>query len=271
VTEALAAAERWRELLAGWAIPAAIVDQAPESPWRHDVVAFAVDDTLDTDTTSARWAREVLPPRGGTVLDVGCGGGRSAVPLVPPATELIGVDRTGAMLDEFVRAAEAVGVARRTVHGAWPEVAPVTPVADVVICHHVVYGVGDIVPFLWALTEHARLAVVVEMSVRHPMSVWSAAWRHFWGVERPDGPTHLDLVAVLRELGLDPELTVGPRRAWSSAAADPDSLVPTARRRLCLPAERDLELAAWLTEHPPDRVSEVATIRWPGEAHLGAP
>ena len=266
MTEPVAAAERWRELLAGWAIPSAIVEQAPESPWRHDVEAFAVDDTLDRDTVSAKWAREVLPPFGGTVLDVGCGGGRSAIPLVPPATELIGVDRRDAMLDEFVRAAGEIGVARRTVHGDWPEVASVTPLADVVICHHVVYGVGDIVPFVWALTEHARLAVVVELPVRHPMSTWSEAWQHFWDLPRPDGPTHLDVLAVLREIGIDPEVAVGPRRALSHAASDPASLVSTARRRLCLPAERDDELAVWLDAHPPKWVSEVATIRWAGEA-----
>ncbi|MFP5488169.1 MAG: class I SAM-dependent methyltransferase [Acidimicrobiia bacterium] len=264
--EPVTAADRWRELLAGWAIPASILEQAPESPWRHDVAAFAVDATLQRDTTSARWAREVLPPSGGTVLDVGCGGGRAALALVPPATELIGVDPVGAMLDEFVRAAASAGVARRTVHGAWPDVASTTPVADVAISHHVAYDVGDIVPFLWALTDHARLAVVLEVPVRHPMSAWSAGWRHFWGVERPDGPTHLDLVAVLRELGLDPEVVVGPRRALSTAAADPRTLLPTARRRLCLTPDRDDELAAWLDDHPPAWVPEVATLRWAGEA-----
>lgn len=260
------AADRWREQLAGWGIPDAILASAPESPWIHDVAAFAVDDRLDRDTTSTRFAREVLPPFGGTVLDVGCGGGRSALPLVPPATELIGVDRSGAMLDEFVAAASAAGVARRTVHGAWPEVASYTPVADVAVCHHVVYDVGDIEPFLMALTAHARLAVVVELPILHPMSAWSEAWRHFWDVDRPAGPTYLDFVAVVRQLGLDPELVVGPRRAHSSAATDAASLVPTARRRLCLPPERDDELATWLVAHPPTWVTEVATVRWPGEA-----
>jgi len=265
-----APAERWREQLAGWGIPDAILASAPQSPWTHDVAAFAVDDRLDRDTWSARWAREVLPPVGGTVLDVGCGGGRSSLPLVPPATELIGVDRSGAMLDAFVDAATAAGVARRTVHGAWPEVAPHTPVADVAICHHVVYDVGDLVPFLLALTGHARLAVVVELPVLHPMSAWSEAWRHFWDLDRPVGPTHLDVVAVVRELGLDPEVVVGPRRAHSSVAADPATLVPTARRRLCLPPERDDELATWLAEHPPTWVTEVATLRWPGDAPADA-
>ena len=59
-----AAAGRWAELLGGWGLPQAILDQAPESPWGHEPRRFAVDETPDRDTTSARWAREVLPPDG---------------------------------------------------------------------------------------------------------------------------------------------------------------------------------------------------------------
>lgn len=268
MTDGLAfpAADRWRELLGGWGIPARIAERAPESPWGHDVDAFTVDPTTERETISVRWAREVLPPLGGSVLDVGCGGGRSSLPLAPPATELVGVDRSGEMLDHFVDAATQAGVARRTVHGEWPEVAPHTPTADVVVCQHVLYDVGELVPFLWALTDHARLAVVVEVPTRHPMSAWAEAWAHFWDVSRPAGPTHLDLLAVVRELGLDPEFAVGPRRAPSVASADPSRLVPTARRRLCLPPDHDDELAEWLDDHPPAWVEEVATLRWAGEA-----
>lgn len=260
------AADRWRDALGAWALPDHVVAAAAESPWRHDVARFVVDDTIERDGTSARWAREVLPPLGGTVLDVGCGGGRSVAPLIPPATEVIGVDRTGAMLDEFVGAATRAGVARRTVHGDWPDVMPTTPTADVAICHHVLYDVADVAPFLLALTARARLAVVVELPVRHPMTAWNEAFEHFWGVVRPEGPTHLDLVAVLRELGVDPEYTVSPRRALSRFGADPAHLVPVARRRLALAPDRDAELADWLTEHPPAFVADVATIRWPGDA-----
>ena len=263
---ALPASERWAELLAGWGLPRRILDQALESPWSHAVGRFAVDATLERDSTSSRWAREVLPPLGGTVLDIGCGGGRSSLPLAPPATELIGVDQTGAMLDEFVAAAERAGVARRTVHGRWPEIAAQTPHADVVVCHHVLYNVGDIAPFLWALTDHARLAVVVEVPTVHPMSAWTPAWRHFWDLDRPAGPTVDELLAVLRELGLDPEHTTSPRGPLSAYAADPATLVPTARRRLCLPADRDRELAEWLAANPLPWPDTVATIRWPGAA-----
>lgn len=264
------AAQRWADQLAGWGLPDEILEQAPESPWFHDPRRFAVDDTLDRDGTSARMAREVLPPVGGTVLDVGCGGGRSALTLVPPATELIGVDSSGAMLDHFVEAAMEAGVARRTVHGDWPDVAGHTPVADVVVCHHVVYNVGDIMPFILALTDHARLAVVVEMPTVHPMSAWAPAWEHFWGLSRPDGPTADGFVDVIRELGLDPEITVSSRSALSTAAADPDVFVPTTRRRLCLPPDRDAEIAEWLGRHPPPFADRVATVRWPGAAEPAA-
>jgi SAM-dependent methyltransferase len=260
------AAERWAELLSGWGLPKAIVDQARESPWGHEPQRFAVDEALDRDTTSARWAREVLPPAGGTVVDVGCGGGRSSLTLAPPASELIGVDRSGAMLDEFVRAATSAGVARRTVHGSWPDVADVTPIADVVVCNHVLYDVSDVVPFVLALTDHARLAVVVEIPTRHPMSAMSPAFRHFWNLERPDGPTPRDLVAVLDELGLQPETTRSPSPPPAAHVNDPAHLVSTVRRRLCLGPERDEELAAWLAVNPPPWIDEVATIRWPGSA-----
>lgn len=260
------AAERWGALLGGWGVPADILERAPESPWTHEPSRFAVDEHLDRTGVSARWGREVLPPVGGTVLDVGCGGGRASLALVPPANEVIGVDTSGAMLDHYLAAAARAGVARRTIHGAWPDVAGLAPHADLVVCHHVAYNVSDIVPFLWALTDHARLAVVLEIPTVHPMSAWAPAWRHFWGVERPAGPTSDDLVAVLRELGLEPEHTTSPRRPVAGDDAGQEQLVRIARRRLCLSAERDRELADWLERHPPPWADTMATIRWPGAA-----
>ncbi len=126
------------------------------------------------------------------------------------------------------------------------------------------YDVGDVVPFVLALTEHARLAVVVEVPTRHPMSAWSPAWRHFWQLERPTGPTHHDLIEVLDELGLQPEHTTSGRGALPRFASDPGQLVPMARRRLCLAPDRDAELAAWLAANPLPWPDTVATIRWPG-------
>lgn len=262
------AAERWSAQLAEWGIPDEILARAPVSPWSHEVPTFSVDDTLDRDGTSARVAREVLPLRGGVVLDVGCGGGRSSAVLVPPAARLIGVDQDEAMLTAFAEAARSSRVDAQTVHGRWPDVAPVTPIADVVVCNHVFFNVADAVPFATALTDHARLAVVVETTVRHPLSGWNRAWKHFWGLDRPVGPTDADLVAVLQEVGFDPEVWRGRRAPLSRHSSDPSTLLPAARRRLCLGPERDDELAEYLSQHPIEFFDTVATLRWPGTATI---
>src|SRR4029453_14619207 len=217
----MSAADHWAAQLGEWGIPDEILAQAPISPWSHDVAMFSVDDTLDREGLSARVAREVLPLNGGVVLDVGCGGGRSSAVLVPPAETLIGVDVNATMLAAFEDAAGSLGVAVQTVHGRWLDVAPTTPIADVVVCHHVFFNVADVVPFATALTEHARLAVVGEIPVRHPLSGWNAAFKHFWDLARPVGPTDADLIAVLREAGFAPEVWHSHRTPLSSHSSDP--------------------------------------------------
>ena len=52
---------------------------------------------------------------------------------------------------------------------AWPEVAPWTPVADVVICHHVVYDVGDVV--LWDDLSTLHSATLTDPDAPRPDAV----------------------------------------------------------------------------------------------------
>jgi SAM-dependent methyltransferase len=260
------AAERWAAALGEWAIPQHVLDQAPGSPWRHDPATFAVDDTLDRTVQSAEVARSVLPPNGGVVLDVGCGGGRASMSLVPPAERVIGVDENPEMLVEFTAAAAAAGARSSTIEGRWPDVAAETPVADVVVCHHVAYNVADIEPFLFALTDHARLAVVVVLPPRHPQSAWNVAWRHYWGIDRPDSPTANDLVAVLAEIGIEADRWEMPRPPVSRHAADPDAIARRAQRTLCLGDDCHEELIAFVAEHPPAWPTSHVLLRWPGSA-----
>jgi SAM-dependent methyltransferase len=260
------AAARWADRLAQWEIPAEIIARAPVSPWQHETATFAVDETLDRHDPATEVARGVLPVTGGSVLDVGCGGGRASIALVPPAERLIGVDQSPAMLAAFELAAEDADARSLTIEGRWPDVGPATPIADVVVCHHVAYNVADIEPFLLALTVHARLAVVLVLPPRHPLSAWNDAWRHFWGLERPVEPTADDLAEVLAGLGLVAERWDVPRPPLARAAWDASSLVRSARRRLCLGEDRDDELAAYLDSHPPDWSETNVVFRWPGVA-----
>ena len=252
------AAQRWRDALDAWAIPDEIIDAAPESPWIHPPELFAVPDTIAPSPSHDR-AREVLSA-GATVLDVGCGGGVAAFALTPPATHVIGVDHQPEMLEMFRANAAARGVACDTVEGFWPSVAARTPGGDVVTAHHVVYNVADIGPFLEQLSSHATRRVVIEMPQRHPLSSLSAAWEHFWGLERPTTPTSDDLLAVLGEMGvtLRSEDFVGSLRN----APDLESAARFARIRLCLPTSREDEVRSFLRDNPPPVDRPLTSIWW---------
>ena len=236
------AAVAWREALESWAIPPRILDAAPESPWTLPVELFARRaDAPRAPTASDRRALEALP-RGGTVLDVGCGAGAASMPLAGPAARLIGVDGSAGMLAAFAERAAGAGVAFETVKGRWPDVAGRTPPADVVVCHHVVYNVPDLGPFARALTEHARRRVVLELMPEHPLSNLNDLWVRFHGLERPSRPTADDCVAVLGELGIRLGREEWESADWHGGFTNLDDLVAFVRRRLCLTADRDPEV-----------------------------
>jgi SAM-dependent methyltransferase len=199
---------------------------------------------------------------GGSVLDIGCGGGAAGLALVPPATCLIGVDASPEMLANFSAATEHLDVASQAVLGRWPEVAGQAGLADVVVCHHVVYNVAALVPFVAALTDHARRAVVVELTESHPQSSLNPLWERFWGLSRPEQPTAQLFVEVVRELGPQPVVSRWERPVEKASAASAD-YVAFVRRRLCLSADRDAEVAAALASDPMP-TARMVTVSWPG-------
>jgi SAM-dependent methyltransferase len=201
-----------------------------------------------------------MVPAGGSVLDIGCGGGIAAFALTPPAVHVIGVDGQAEMLTMFAANAVKRGVSCQTIEGLWPAVADEAPDADVVTAHHVVYNVSDIVPFLRALDDHARFRVVLEMPDHHPLSTMSEAWRYFWQIERPLGPTPSDLVEVLEELGVHAN-----RERWNGVMRAEQGLEQAAhfmRIRLCLPASREGEVRDFLAARPQVTLRGLSTIWW---------
>lgn len=256
------AAGYWAQALDGWRIPDDILAKAPVSPWIHPVELFATGDGEVPDSPSHMRARQALPATGGSVLDVGCGGGRAAFALVPPASFVTGVDSQQGMLEEFAAAAGRRGVGHAEILGTWPEVRAQAPVADVVVCHHVAYNVAPLASFAAALDRHARHRVVLELPQRHPLAHMAPLWRHFWGLERPDGPTAQDAAAVLTQAGLPARLELWTDDQPHRMAALPwDKQVAFMRTRLCLPADRDAEVGQVL-QRLDDGPRSMATIWW---------
>lgn len=248
----------WREKLESWAIPQEIIEIAPESPWIHPAVLFQIRQLIDL-TPSHRRAFEALPVNG-SILDIGCGGGIGAFAMGDKAGKVIGVDHQSQMLEMFTANARERHIESVVHEGFWPAIADQVEIADVVIAHHVVYNVGDIVPFLLAMNSHARKRVVIEMPQHHPLSNLSDAWKFFWNLERPNKPTPKDLLNVLHEIGISAhlEMWAGNMRAESEL----EQAVEFTRIRLCLPASRDDEVREFLIKHPQPTTRELATIWW---------
>jgi SAM-dependent methyltransferase len=246
------AADHWREQLASWAVPEDILAAAPESPYGFATECFrrrgaAVPDAEPTPTT--RRALEVLP-EGGAVLDVGVGGGGTSIPLAARAGLIVGVDAQPDMLEGFLTNAAAAGVAARAVADAWPDATADVEIADVVLAGHVFYNTSDLEPFVRALHDHARYRVVVELTGNHPLDWMRDLWLRFHGLERPVGPTADDAASVLADLGFavgrDERVVAG--RHGSGGFARREDAIHSVRKRLCIPADRDEDIASALED-----------------------
>lgn len=269
----MSALDRWSSALESWAVPDEIIASAPESPWGFPPGLFAqrAASALQRGLSPANSrALEVLP-EGGTVLDVGVGGGAGSLPLAGRAGRLTGVDSSQSMLDSFAEAASRRNVAVATVLGTWPEAAASVGPADVVICHHVFYNAADLGPFVRALSDKAICRVVVEMTPEHPLAWMNDLWERFHGLSRPNGPTYLDAVGAVAELGynVNHQLASGP--PVTSGFAGRRDAIALVRKRVCLRPEQDEELAQALgdrlserdglwTASPPEH--QLATLWW---------
>ena len=246
-------------------MPRAILDRAPEpeAPLDPELFRWRPDeDATQPVRPSRRRALEALP-EGGTVLDVGVGGGASSLGLVPKPGLIVGVDPLEGMLESFRASGRAAGVATRAVLGTWPDAADEVESADVVVCHHAVYRVAELAAFVDALTARARSRVVLEVSSQPPLPGLGALWKAFHGIERPDWPVADGAEAVLRSIGLAVEredAVLAPHQREVTPG-----FVAFVRRRLCVGADRDPEIEAFLRDREA-KEHTVAALWWPGAA-----
>lgn len=253
----MSAAERWREQLEAWAIPAELLEAVDESPYGWPAELWkrrrATAEEREDEATPTLGVLRRMAPAGGTVLDVGAGTGRMCLPLAEEGYRVTAVERDPGMAGGFREEMEATGVRAELVEGGWPEVAELVAVHDAVLCAHVLYDVQDAGPFLEALARRAGRGVVIEVTARHPWAHLAPYYRALHGLDRPDGPTVDDLAAVVEEVvGVRPLV-----ERWSRAGdlwfTDREELLEFLGRRLVLPRARRAQLAALVEPEIVDR------------------
>jgi hypothetical protein len=103
----------------------------------------------------------------------------------------------------------------------WDE-AEVEP-TDVVLSAHVIYSIEDIGAFVTKLAAHARQRVCMPTFMRPPRARYAPFWRPVHGEDRQELPGAAELMQVLWELGIYPDLEMyapipfRPFRDWQRA------------------------------------------------------
>ncbi len=141
------------------------------------------------------------------IIEVGGGAGRVGLPLVLRGKSLRNVEPSAAMREQFrlsvwqheIENAEAID-------SAWPMSDPIR--ADLVVTADVTYFISDIEPFLRAMHEAAKRRVAILTWTVPPPNVNGELFRLAFGEAEAPSPGFRELVPVLWEMGIVPDVLV---------------------------------------------------------------
>jgi SAM-dependent methyltransferase len=141
------------------------------------------------------------------IVDVGGGAGRLSLPLALRCREVINVDPPAAMLRAFETNARQAGISNvRGVHADWLEVEP--PRGSFALVSHVTYLTRAIVPFVEKLEAAATRRALIMLN--RPPSGSRELFRLVHGEVEELVPGHVELVNVLWEMGIEPDVRMLP-------------------------------------------------------------
>src|SRR5215831_10415975 len=143
------------------------------------------------------------------IIDVGGGAGRVSLPLALRCREVINVEASVAMGTGFTANATQAGITNtRVLRGDWLTVD--TPVGTVAPVNHVLYLTRDIVPFIAKLERVGRRLVLLTVNSPPSPSWHRGLYQLVHGEPEEVVPGHVELMNVLWERGLLPDVRVLP-------------------------------------------------------------
>jgi SAM-dependent methyltransferase len=163
-----------------------------------------------------------------TVLDIGAGGGRFALPLALVAREVIAVDPSPGMLAILREGMAEHGISNiQPVEGRWPLEGLE---ADVALIVHVGYDIESIGPFLDAMEQAARRRCIAVLLDGPPPSAADALWPEIHGVQRASLPALPEFLTLLLARGCLFELRLIERLPMTYTG--PEQALAWARQQL---------------------------------------
>ncbi len=184
--------------------------QGPQHPdlWGGDIAKrFRADPKRQMDDNYEILAAFVGPDD--VFVDAGGGAGRFSLPMALRCREVINVDPSAGMGQEFEESAAEAGIVNATfVLSDWLDVDGVR--GDVVHAAHVTYFVRDIERFVAKLQGAARRRVIITLaSIAGPM-LNAKLFEMVYGEEQAMVPSHTYLLPALWEMGVLPDVRFLP-------------------------------------------------------------
>jgi SAM-dependent methyltransferase len=195
--------------------------------WEAISPLFKANPHRTDDVEVNRLVREVTPST--TVLDVGGGAGRFALPLALRCQHVTVVEPSPSMRESLCQTAAEAGIANISIVAKRWEEAAVEP-ADVVLSAHVIYMIEDICAFVMKLAAHARDKVLMPTFMRPLMTRYAPFWRWVHGEEMHELPGSIEFMPVLWDMDIYPDVEMFepmPFRAFK----DRQAALETLRRR----------------------------------------
>jgi len=179
----------------------------PADFWPMHAQAFRADPRRSDDPIVNRLLQEVAPHH--TLMDVGAGGGRLALPLSLRCRHVVAVEPSPSMLSVLRQQVSDFGISNVTLVPSRWEDAEIEP-TDVVLCAHVLYTIRDIAPFVRKLDAYAREQVLVLLFQEPPQARIHPLWERIRGEPRQPLPSLPEFQAVLQELEIEAQIEALP-------------------------------------------------------------
>ena len=184
----------------------------PADIWTGQSAAqFRFDPRRELDPNLAALASYVQP--GDVVVDVGGGAGRVSLPLALRCREVLTVEPSEGMAAEYEASRQEAGISNaRRVPSGWMDATDVE--GDVALTCDVTYFVRDIVPFLEKMQAVARRRVMILVWSEPPPNRGAGLFRRVYGEPLAPMPGHRELLPVLWDMGILPDVHVLPAPTW---------------------------------------------------------
>jgi len=226
-------AKRWRQLYEARAAQQQRVRGSQSDYWGRRAEIFSR--RIGTADPALELLMQRLRHRD-TLLDVGGGAGRYAIPASARAKEVIVVEPSLGMVHELTGEIEKRHVRNiRLIESDW--LSADAPAADVVFCAHVLYFTPDVVPFIQKLDSHALYDCIIVLRVDQAGAGLEPLYEEIFAEPRAPEPSFIELYNLLHQLGIVANVQIVDGNNSQSLFADMDQAEATVTTSLGPPDE----------------------------------